>query len=389
MEREVPITETVDRYLAAALRAAMDRTALPAWPEDWPDTPAHADAVFARIAFHGLALALLRDPARLADWPTRLTSAVQNEARAQSFWERGHHEVLARLIATLAESGVDGIITKGTALAYSAYPEPALRRRGDSDLLIGEVARGPLRRALAARGFAPTGDARPLQESWSATCALGFTHVFDLHWRISASPVIATALERAGIGSRSVPLPAIGESARALAPADNLVLVAINRASHLTFGYRSGEDLVFDADRLIWALDIDLVARRLDDAGWNTLLAAATTSGSAPLVHAALVFAADRLGTALPPAVMARLAQTPGDARLLRCIGTLGGFDRLRLELTGCDTWRAKLALATYSLFPGREVLHQRFPEAENWPAAMLHARRLASGAAKLVLGRG
>jgi hypothetical protein len=232
------------------------------------------------------------------------------------------------------------------------------------------------------------GDARPLQESWSATCALGFTHVFDLHWRINASPVIAEALERARIGARTVPLPAIGEGAGALAPADNLVVVALNRASHLTFGYHSGADLLFEGDRLIWALDIDLVARGLGDAGWEALVAAATASGSAPLVHSALVFAADRLGTAIPPAVLAALAQAPGDERLLRCIGALGGFDRLRLELTACGTWRDKLAMTAYTLVPGKEVLRQRFPDAGHWPAAALHARRLLSGATRLVLGR-
>jgi Uncharacterised nucleotidyltransferase len=227
-----------------------------------------------------------------------------------------------------------------------------------------------------------------LQESWSATCSLGFTHVFDLHWRINASPVIAEALERAQIGTRTVPLPAIGEGARALAPADNLVVVAINRASHLTFGYHSGDDLLFEGDRLIWALDIDLVARGLDHAGWEALVAAATASGSAPLVHSALAFAADRLGTAIPPAVMAALAQAPGDERLLRSIGALGGFDRLRLELTACNTWPAKLAMTAYTLVPGKEVLRQRFPDAGHWPTAALHARRLLGSAARLVLGR-
>jgi hypothetical protein len=385
---EAPETQ-VDRFLAPALRAAIDRTALPAWPAEWPDTPEWCDAVFARIAFHGLALALLRDPTRLAGWPPVLRDAVQEEARAQSFWERGHREVLARLYAMLGSVGVTGIATKGTALAYSVYPDPALRRRGDSDLLIGEVPLKPLRRALAASGFAPVGDVRPLQESWSATCSLGFTHVFDLHWRISASPVIAAALERGGIGTGTIALPAVGGAARALAPADNLVVAAVNRAMHLRFGYRSGDALLFDADRLIWALDIDLVARGFDDAAWQSLGDVAAASGTAPVVHAALAFAQTRLGTAIPPEVMAALTRAPGDERLLRCIGPLSGFDRLRLELAACPTWRAKLAMAAYTLFPGGEVLRERFPDAVHWPAAVLHARRLLGGAGGLLLRRG
>ena len=375
----------IDRHLALALGCAIGGDPVPDWPSEWPRTSTFEAEVFDRIAFHGIALALLGERGSLRDWPAGVSEAMHEEARGQAFWEMGHQQVLTRLIAVLEAAGAGRIITKGSALAYSVYPDPAWRRRGDSDLLVGEVERGLLRGALAAHGFHLTGDARPLQESWAAECDMGFVHVFDLHWRISASPLLAARLERAGIGSRSVPLPRLGTAASGIAPVDNLVLIAINRASHETFGYRSGEAKIFEQDRLIWALDIHLLCTGFTPSDWASLLAAVSTSGTAQVVRSALAFARHTLGTRIPDAVTQTLADTPDDPELARYFGPMSGLDRLAVDFAASPSLRAKLALARYTLFPGPEVLHARFPQATHWPLVALRARRLAEGATQLL----
>lgn len=382
------MTDALDRYFAQCLRSAARGEAAPQWPLDWPTTPDFHDAAFARVAFHGAALALLQDPAGLADWPAPVRDQVRDEARLQSFWEMSHRDVLTRMIAALGEAGTTGVITKGTALAYSVYPEPAVRRRGDTDLLLGDVPRKAVRRTLTASGFRITGDARPLQESWACDCPMGFTHVFDLHWRINASAVLARNLEQGGIGTRAVPLPRLCDAARAIAPTDNLILVAINRASHERFGYHSGEAKVFDQDRLIWALDFDLICAGFSTEDWQHLRDTAAASGTSPVVLSALEFAEATLGTAIPDDIRASLAAQPGDAKLLQCLGALRGFDRLRLDLSASPTLIEKLRLAGYTLFPGTEVLHQRFPDATHWPIPALQGRRLVAGMGKMIWRR-
>lgn len=244
------MNEAIDRFLAAAVRCAVKGEGLPALPEHWPKDEAFADRLFRRIAFHGLSRVLLEGGDRLAAW-SAVGEQVREEARAQSFWELGHRQVCSRMIASFDAAGIASAVTEGTALAYSVYPDAAMLRRGDSDVLLDNRQKRAVRRVLREGGFRQLGDARPLQESWASECPMGFTHSFDLHWRINASPMIAQCLERGRIGTRTAALARLAPQARAITGPDNLVLVAINRASHGVFGYQSDRRKLFEGDRLI------------------------------------------------------------------------------------------------------------------------------------------
>lgn len=384
-ERKADMIQAIDHYLGVTLRSVMTGQLATPWPSDWPRNPDFVEAFCARIMFHGIALVLLREQGKLAEWPEQARAAIQKEARAQSFWEMGHRGVLTRFMDALEQAGSTCILSKGSALAYSVYPDPAMRRRGDSDVLLANASRPSVRRALGAAGFRRVGDARPLQESWVAVCGMGFTHMFDLHWRVNASALVAQGLERAGIGSRSAPLPRLSDNARAIAAADNLILVAINRAAHKTFGYRSGDSKLFERNRLIWALDFDLLTKTFGPDDWEDLLAATAASGTGPQVADALAFATSALGTAVPADVQQRLAEQPGDPQVREYLADMSGRERLWHDLSASPGFVAKLRLTGYTLFPGTEVLHERFPDATHWPIPALQGRRLAAGAAKLI----
>lgn len=373
-------TEALDRFLAEALRCAFGRAEPPIWPPHWPSTPDFHDAVMARIAFHGIAFALLQEPAATAAWPRPVQDALRAEARGQSFWELGHREVASQLIEALAASGIESIFTKGTALAYSVYPDPAMRRRGDSDILIAGGTRKTVVQALRDLGLRQTGDISSLQESWVATCRMGFDHEFDLHWRINSSPVLSDVLEQGALPSRAVPLPRLHARARALAPVDNLLMIAINRASHKTFGYYVGNVRQFDHDRLIWALDVDLTCSAFGEQDWQALIEASAATGTAPVVLSALSFAQEQLGTIVPASIRTALAADPGSAVLMRYFEDLPGLERLRLNLSACPTLLTKLAMIRYTLFPGAQAMRERFPDTPHWPLVALYARRLHSG---------
>ncbi|WP_086606516.1 nucleotidyltransferase family protein [Erythrobacter donghaensis] len=382
------MNDAIDRFLALSVRRAVRGKAPPPWSEDWPSDAEFHAAVADRAAFHGVALALLGAPGALEDWPGAVADRVREEARGQSFWELGHRTVAARLIAALAAAGTPAVLTKGTALAYSAYPDPAMRRRGDSDLLLRPADRKAARAALVASGFRRVGDARPLQESWATECDMGFAHQFDLHWRISASALIAQKLEAGGVGSRSLPLPRLSEAARGVPPTDNIILIAINRALHHKYGYRSGADKAFEQDRLIWALDLALLCEAFTPADWEALRTTAAATGTAPLVLSLLDASAAMMGTSVPPDLRAGLAEDSGDAALLACIAPLPSITRLRLDLSASTSLAEKLRVFSYALLPGPEVLHERFPEAAHWPTALLQGRRLVFGLGRMLTGR-
>ena len=389
----------VDRYLEDCIRRTLHGETLPEWPLgseeamtlyglSSADAAAFAAALPGRVDFHGVGLVLVSHPGKMTDWPTAAADEVREAARHQSFWELGHREVAARLIDTLASAGAEVTATKGTALAYSVYATPAERRRGDSDFLVANLSRSQVRSILKASGFQAQNDARPFQETWSAECKLGFLHFFDLHWRINSSGAVAHRLEQGGIGSRSIPLPRLSQSARAIAPVDNLILIAVNRALHRNYGYQSGTDKAFEQERLIWAIDVALLTRYFGDADWAQLLTTVRESGTAPLVSAILEFSKTAAGTPVPDAVFEALAKLPGDARLLACTEALPRFVRTRLDLAASPALADKLRVVGHALVPSRGSLHERYPPLAHWPAPLLHARRMSGVISELLLGR-
>ena len=59
------------------------------------------------------------------------------------------------VLAAFERSRVPSLVIKGTALAYSVYADPALRVRGDTDLLVRPEARSSAQQALLNCGFTP------------------------------------------------------------------------------------------------------------------------------------------------------------------------------------------------------------------------------------------
>ena len=57
------------------------------------------------------------------------------------------------MFAALNEVQVKPLVLKGGALAYTHYPNPALRPRGDTDLLVAPSARGRTEETLRRLGY--------------------------------------------------------------------------------------------------------------------------------------------------------------------------------------------------------------------------------------------
>ena len=85
------------------------------------------------------------------DWPAACASRLIREARMQAAADMLRERELVAVLAALADAGVATLLLKGAALAYSHYPEPALRTRCDTDVL---VATGPPRHGNARAGAA-------------------------------------------------------------------------------------------------------------------------------------------------------------------------------------------------------------------------------------------
>ena len=379
-------TAVIDRFLMHAASSVVHGTLAPEWPAALNGSEA---MVAQRIAFHGIALLLAGSPAIRTVWPEALAGAIREQAGVQTFWEQSHRPVIARLLEGLAAADITAIVTKGTALAYSVYGDPALRRRGDTDIYIPDPSRKQARTVMLACGFEPAGDTKALQESWVAGTAIGFAPAVDIHWRINASTAVSQVLEGALRLDQTISLDRLSPRAVGIGPVDNLMLIAINRSAHGQFGYQVGDDLLFDTDRLIWALDVHLLASAFGADDWDALTDRVARTGTASMVEGMLAFATRVFGTSVPDEAIAALRRAPTDHGLAAYYGASSHLWRLRRDLAAGVGLGEKVQVLRYVLFPSDEFLQARFPDAHHaWPRPILHLRRLTEGAGKLLRGR-
>lgn len=375
----------LDAYLARCTSAILRGEVVPLWPAD---LSGDSRAAAARIGFHGIALLIAQAPGALASWPEELARKLREQAGLQTFWEAGHRAAIARLLEALADAGITAVVTKGTALAYSVYADPAVRRRGDTDIFVPRADRGKVRRVLRACGFWEAGDTKALQESWQADSAIGLEPAVDIHWRINASAAVSRLLEAELRFDSTVPLEKLSPRARGVSPVDNLILTAINRSAHGQFGYFSDSDRIFETNRLVWAIDTHLLARSFGPDEWQTLTDRATRTGTTKLVSDSLAFAERALGTLVPPSITQALAAAPANPDLAAYLGSSSHLWRLKADLAACTSLGELGRVLRYVALPSDEFLQARFPEASGWPRPALHLRRWCEGAGKLLIGR-
>lgn len=365
----------IDDGLLAALRG---ETRAPAFASFGPDC---GDQVLARLRFHGVANLVAANVAWLQSCPQWLRELIRSEAQFRQIWEETHKAALVGLLQALAEAQVDAVLLKGTALAYSIYPDPAMRARGDSDLLIRPQALKPARLALAAAGFArgeaegPSAD----QECWQTDSGFGITHVFDLHWQSNPTRAFQRILVAEDLFAQARPLPRLSPLARAASGPLIFVNCAINQVTHAANGYILDGQAVAGGGRLGSVYDSHLLATSFDDRDWNTLVQISLDKQIAPTILAMLLSVSAVLGTKVPDAVLALLRRQQGPCILDFYTNQATPFQKLRLTVKGAATLRGMREGLVLQLFPTRARMLKLHPEYPDWPLPLLHLRRIGS----------
>ena len=364
-------SEQIDDFLAAALRGER-----PPWPQCW-DSPAEQQEVLERVAYHGIAAMLLDS---VPAWPVSVRDALKARSFDRACWELRHRAILEQMIDGLAARNVEPLFLKGTALAYSVYNEPAARDRGDTDLLIHPRDLEAARLSLAACGFTTDevnseGDSA-LQEVWRLR-ADGYSHIMDLHWAAFNTAYLDDVLAVEECFANAEPITRLHPWASRLLPAYCLLHTAIHRNLHRTAPYFSGGSVNFGANRLIWAMDIALLAQGFGDADWAQFVQLAKSKGVARAMGEALQFARSTVNASIPATVLDQFGEIevpePRSVYLLesgRRSRALTNF----LSLTdGTRRLQRLRSLAT----PPDLALRARYPDWAGAPRFLLLARRL------------
>jgi hypothetical protein len=85
--------------------------------------------------------------------PPEFRRRVQHTYRTSAIHMALMYRNIRKVLAQLAESGMDYMVVKGPALAYTVYPDPALRAFNDLDLVVRERDWAAMHRLLVGMGF--------------------------------------------------------------------------------------------------------------------------------------------------------------------------------------------------------------------------------------------
>lgn len=283
---------------------------------------------------------------------------------------------LRELLDALAAGGIRAMVFKGAALAHMIYPAPHVRPRVDTDLLLSHEQFDAAERVCLAQGWTHPAERTPelaaAQRHYVKPGPAASLRHLDVHWRVANTHLIGDALSFETLWARAVPVPALGESARAPRAVDALLLACLHRVAHHD-----------DEIDLLWLWDIHLLASRLSAGEREDLMAAASGAGLTSVCAHSLDLVADAFGTTGAASLAARL-RAAGEGRVepaSRLIGGARRIDILGADLAALPGWRTRLRLLAEHVFPSRHYMRTVYP---GWPPLLLwvaYVDRIARGA--------
>lgn len=378
--REANAQQVSEVVLGWVRAAAPDE--LPEQVEQWQ--AAQWEAARWAIQVHGLAPLLYTCLHRSLAWDALAPSLQHYLAEQQQTNTQRMALMLAELGSVLraAEAaGIPAVPLKGSIMATQYYPDPALRPMADLDLLVHPADATRMDVLLRDVGYQldETTDHHRCYvrvETGSRPVFTDGEHIdnprkLELHSSVTEQFGSIGCDMTATIWANCRPARFGTATALLIEPATLLQHLLIH----------TGMDLVACKARLIRSYDLPLVAARMNDEDWQTLLQNARRSGEERLYYAALAVATRYLGPFAPEPVLAALAA--GTAPRLRAylerttLSQLSFCNPLPSTLADKLSWyrsrREQIgALRAMVLPPHREMRHA-YPELDH-PARLLLA---------------
>ena len=364
----LPAWNPAESFLARAIRGAAG------WPPGLG-----AEAVLEAGAFHGV-LPLLFHAGHNApgwqDWPEALRAGLGEAARLHAALELANRRETTEVLDALAAGGVEAILLKGAALAHTLYPEPWLRARGDTDLLVRAADRRAAFAVLEQLGYrrseAAGGELASSEASFSRP---GSALPFDLHWRTNNSSLLGPVLEFESLRARAEPVAALGAHARGPGQVDAVLLAAIHRATHHQMPVHV-DGQAHRGDRLVWLYDLHVMLPTLAPEQLGELAARAGRHRVAGLCLDALRAAQATFGTVVPAALMESLERDAARAEPSMVFLRGGPRALLAAEVRALGRWRDRWRLVREHAFPPADYMLRKYATRRRWLLPALYVRR-------------
>ena len=283
---------------------------------------------------------------------------------------------MRRAVDALGSAGIRAVILKGSALAYTHYPEPWCRTRADLDVLVARAQRTAAGQVLRHLGYAPgdlvSGTWLMQQDLWERELTPDAMHMVDVHVEFTNRVFFATHFP-ASVGlAHAVPAPFAGPHGWQLDSADALIFSCVHRVAH-----HSGDA------RLVWSHDLALQAASCTAADLVEVQRRAVSYGLAAIcaheLQRARALWGGRSGAFADPFIDTLTAAGQGERSRAYLTGGRGPGGDLWLDLRALGAWRARAQLIAEHLIPPRTfMLRQPGVTTRNLP--WRYARRILTG---------
>jgi hypothetical protein len=311
------------------------------------------------------------------DCPPEITAALRGASQARALEADLMNRELTRVLEAAGQAGIPLVITKGAAVSHTHYPRPHLRPRGDSDLVIRPDDRNRLAAVLQSCGYVPSagvdGSLVTQQRQWVRRVGPELAFSLDVHWRVFNPRVFANVLSPEDLIARAVPVPVLGDSARAPHPIHALLLACVHRVAH----HRGDEDL-------LWLYDIRLLAESLSDGGAAEFIALATERRVAAVCADGLVRAVRVVDARLPAPLRSWIEYAPWRDAGEPSAAFLDHdrqVDKLVSDLRALPTLSMRARLVWQHLFPRPEYMLRHYSVRSRVWLPYLYLKRIVAGA--------
>ena len=235
--------------------------------------------------------------------PPEFRQRVQQAYRLSTIRMALMYRNTGKVLAQLAESGVDYMVVKGPALAYTVYPDPALRAFNDLDLLVREQDWSAMHRLLVQMEFKPEEDQPqppPKLVPQAVLYELKYRHpetrwlLVEVHYDDLLNAGLASR-DVAGFWQRAIRVDVEGVPVKALSLEDQLIHLCAHAHYHGYTRLNCFSDMAF------------IVRDHAAQLDWERLLQTVRIEEAQVGVYYSLHFLDQLLGVSVPEDVMAAL----------------------------------------------------------------------------------
>jgi len=381
--RKTALVHLPDRFLSYLISLLRGEE-----PEPLGETEEEWSRFLAFLGYHGVVPLLYR---KIGDLPEALRPTERVLARMRQSYQIGYaacvrvERQVRTMMSLFHREQIEALVVKGPALAWSVYPDPAIRPSSDLDFLVRPDQYPKAREALKQLGYHLSFPRFEMFQTLSH--AEQFVHPgdprwhmpVDLHWHLlhyygidRADGVEAFFQNRVVVETPSVAFPTLSR-----------VHALIHSAFHLILNHP-------DARRLIWMMDIGGLAKGLAvPKDWEILQDEVSRFKGGAVVENALKLACMWTGLRLPEGFgdfRKWIQPTPREWAEIAYVTRKGAPDiRLKGYLKTILSAPKKLPYLMRLLFPHPDYLRMAYPPSKQCPLAVSYIRRWGSWMARVV----